>query len=376
MARPPSRYVCQACGTSHLRWEGQCRGCGAWDTLVETIVRGSSERRQRHPPSSEPATPRPLSELETSEPDRRPTGLPELDRVLGGGLVRGSIVLLGGEPGIGKSTLVLEAAAGLAERDGPVLYVSGEESAGQLRLRAARLGLTDRPAAEAVHVLAETDVERIIEATRRMAPSMVVVDSVQTLHSGELSSAPGSVAQVREAANALMEVGKRNGTALVLVGHVTKEGAVAGPRVLEHLVDCVLLFIPNEAVYAFIQEQDRSIFDDALRDKVVFCSPLTLFAVLAVIRQAVDNFRLSQTTQEILARLQGFEKQWVKFVEQMDKVGRSLKSAGNAFDELEGTRKRGLERGLDKIDALRRQQHLDELEPDADGTVTRLAIEA
>jgi DNA recombination protein RmuC len=141
-------------------------------------------------------------------------------------------------------------------------------------------------------------------------------------------------------------------------------------------VDCVLLFIPNEAVYAFIQEQDRSILDDALRDKVVFCSPLTLFAVLAVIRQAVDNFRLSQTTQEILALLQGFEKQWAKFVEQMDKVGRSLKSAGNAFDELEGTRKRVLERELDKIDTLRRQQCLDELEGDADGTVTRLALEA
>jgi DNA recombination protein RmuC len=141
-------------------------------------------------------------------------------------------------------------------------------------------------------------------------------------------------------------------------------------------VDCVLLFIPNEAVYAFIQEQDRSILDDALRDKVVFCSPLTLFAVLAVIRQAVDNFRLSQTTQEILGLLQGFEKQWAKFVEQMDKVGRNLKSAGNAFDELEGTRKRGLERELDKIDTLRRQQHLDEVEGGTDGTVTRLALEA
>ncbi len=141
-------------------------------------------------------------------------------------------------------------------------------------------------------------------------------------------------------------------------------------------VDCVLLFIPNEAVYAFIQEQDRSILDDALRDKVVFCSPLTLFAVLAVIRQAVDNFRLSQTTQEILTLLQGFEKQWAKFVEQMDKVGRTLKTAGNAFDELEGTRKRGLERELDKIDTLRRQQRLDELDGDAAGTVTPLALEA
>ena len=144
-------------------------------------------------------------------------------------------------------------------------------------------------------------------------------------------------------------------------------------------VDCVLLFIPNESVYAFIQEQDRTILDDALRNKVVFCSPLTLFAVLAVIRQAVDNFRLSQTTHEILELLQAFDKQWSKFVEQMDKVGRSLKTAGSAFDELEGTRKRGLERELDKIAAVRRQQHLEAPandDGDADGTVTRLALEA
>ena len=141
-------------------------------------------------------------------------------------------------------------------------------------------------------------------------------------------------------------------------------------------VDCVLLFIPNESVYAFIQEQDRTILDDALRNKVVFCSPLTLFAVLAVIRQAVDNFRLSQTTHEILELLQAFDKQWSKFVEQMDKVGRSLKTAGNAFDELEGTRKRGLERELDKIAAVRRQQQLAAPDDDADGTVTRLALEA
>ncbi len=141
-------------------------------------------------------------------------------------------------------------------------------------------------------------------------------------------------------------------------------------------VDCVLLFIPNESVYAFIQEQDRTILDDALRNKVVFCSPLTLFAVLAVIRQAVDNFRLSQTTHEILELLQAFDKQWSKFVEQMDKVGRSLKTAGNAFEELEGTRKRGLERELDKIAAVRRQQRLDAPDDDGDGTVTRLALEA
>jgi DNA recombination protein RmuC len=145
--------------------------------------------------------------------------------------------------------------------------------------------------------------------------------------------------------------------------------------VAANTVDCVLLFIPNESVYAFIQQQDRTILDDALRDKVVFCSPLTLFAVLAVIRQAVDNFRLSQTTQEILALLQGFQKQWGKFVDQMDKVGRSMKTAASAFEELEGTRKRGLERELDKVDVVRRQQQLDAAD-EGDGTVTRLALEA
>jgi DNA recombination protein RmuC len=142
----------------------------------------------------------------------------------------------------------------------------------------------------------------------------------------------------------------------------------------DNTVDCVLLFIPNEQVYAFIQEQDRTILDDALRDKVIFCSPLTLFAVLAVIRQAVDNFRLSQTSQEILGLLQGFQKQWDTFVSQMDKVGRSLKTAGSAFEELEGARKRGLERELDKIDAVRRRQSLEIAEED--GTITRLALEA
>jgi DNA recombination protein RmuC len=139
-------------------------------------------------------------------------------------------------------------------------------------------------------------------------------------------------------------------------------------------VDCVLLFIPNEQVYAFIQEQDRAILDDALRDKVIFCSPLTLFAVLAVIRQSVDNFRLSQTSQEVLGMLQSFQKQWDTFVAQMDKVGRSLKTAGSAFEELEGTRRRGLERELDKIDAVRRRQSLDAVE--GPGTVTTLALEA
>jgi DNA repair protein RadA/Sms len=242
VGRPQSRYVCQACGEAFLRWEGQCRGCGAWNSLVETLVReppATARARSAAGPRGA-ADPVPLASLAAEDVPRLPVGLGELDRVLGGGLVPGSLVLVGGEPGIGKSTLLLQAAAGLAAAGPPVLYATGEESGAQVRLRAGRLGLLDGPAAGAVRVLAEHDVGRIIEAARGMHPAALVVDSIQTATLDELEGPAGSVGQVRESALRLMELAKGEGIAVILVGHVTKEGSLAGPKTLEHLVDAVI----------------------------------------------------------------------------------------------------------------------------------------
>ncbi|MGZ6328779.1 MAG: AAA family ATPase, partial [Candidatus Limnocylindrales bacterium] len=245
MARSQSRYICQACGESFLRWEGQCRGCGAWNTLVETIVRDTPRAARRGATTAaEGPPPVALRDLDEPELARRPTGLGELDRVLGGGLVPGSLVLLGGEPGIGKSTLVLEAAAGVAGlaagQGGHVLYASGEESAGQLRLRARRLGLAEGTAGERVLALPETDVDRVIARAEAVMPDLLVVDSIQTMTVDALEGPAGSVGQVREAAARLLAFAKLSGVPVVLVGHVTKEGSLAGPKTLEHLVDAVL----------------------------------------------------------------------------------------------------------------------------------------
>ena len=240
MARPQSRFVCQRCAESFLRWEGQCRACGEWNSLVETIVREPS--RAERATNEIGATPAPLADLAETDLPRLSMGIGELDRVLGGGLVPGSLVLLGGEPGIGKSTLVLQAAAGLTRghvaRD--VLYTSGEESAGQVRMRAARLGLVGGDTGRRVHVLAEHDVGAIAAAARSARPALVVVDSIQTATVEELDGAAGSVGQVRESALRLMELAKGEGIAVILVGHVTKEGSIAGPKTLEHLVDAVV----------------------------------------------------------------------------------------------------------------------------------------
>jgi len=240
MARAESRYVCQSCGAAVLRWEGQCRTCGEWNTLVETVVRETPKAR---PPASASfgggALPIPLSHASDTAAIRAPVGIGELDRVLGGGLVAGSVVLLGGEPGIGKSTLLLQVAAGVAVGAG-VLYATGEESPGQVQLRAKRLGLTTGRVGEAVRVVAETSVGRIIDLAREARPGLLVVDSIQTVGSDELDGAPGSVGQVREVALRLMELAKGEGIPVVLVGHVTKDGTLAGPKTLEHLVDVVL----------------------------------------------------------------------------------------------------------------------------------------
>jgi DNA repair protein RadA/Sms len=227
-----SVFSCPECGYSSGRWFGKCPGCGEFGTLVE-------ETRADQRAAVSTAAARPLLRLvdvEVEEAERIPTGVPELDRVLGGGLVPASLVLVGGEPGIGKSTLLLMGLRSMSA-DRRVLLVTGEESPAQVQLRAARLG-----GAGSVEVLAETELEAVCATLQRERPEVCVIDSVQTLYAAELGSAPGSVAQVREAAARLLRVAKENGVAVFLVGHVTKDGTVAGPRVLEHLVDCVLQF--------------------------------------------------------------------------------------------------------------------------------------
>jgi len=241
VARLQSRYVCQSCGESFLRWEGQCRTCGSWNSLVETVVReaapaarAAARAARAGGPGSAPAA---LADVGTADAPRRSVGIGELDRVLGGGLVPGSVVLVGGEPGIGKSTLLLQAAAGIG---GPTLYATGEESVVQVRLRAERLGLLAGPAGRQIRVVAESDIGRVVEHARVDRPDLVVVDSVQTATVAELDGAAGSVGQVREATLRLMEYAKSEDVPVLLVGHVTKDGSIAGPKTLEHLVDAVL----------------------------------------------------------------------------------------------------------------------------------------
>ncbi len=243
MARSEPRYSCQECGHVSLTWSGRCAGCSEWNTLVEARPApggraGGGARRHRGGGAGPASRPVPLGEVEAPETARLKTGIGELDRVLGGGLVPGSLVLLGGSPGIGKSTLTGMALANLAGSGVETLYVSGEESTAQVRLRAERLG----EAALRVPALAETSLEPVLATLEAEGPGVCVIDSIQTLHCPEMNGAPGSVGQVRESATALAEVAKRAGIALILVGHVTKEGSLAGPRVLEHLVDCVLQF--------------------------------------------------------------------------------------------------------------------------------------
>ena len=242
MARTQSRFVCQSCGAAVLRWEGQCRTCGEWNTLVETVVRDEPRPRASAAAlAGAGAPPVPLSAAGAGETTlRRPVGIGELDRVLGGGLVAGSVVLLGGEPGIGKSTLLLQVAAGVARAGDSVLYATGEESVSQVQLRAGRLGLAHGAVGDAIRVVAETGVGRITELARGARPGLLVVDSVQTVTSEELDGPPGSVGQVREATLRLVELAKGEAIPVVLVGHVTKDGSLAGPKTLEHLVDVVL----------------------------------------------------------------------------------------------------------------------------------------
>jgi DNA repair protein RadA/Sms len=235
VARTSTTFVCSSCGHQSPKWLGRCPDCGEWNSVHEEAARAPSGAGSRRPRASSAVGL--LGDIDVLAAARLPTGIGELDRVLGGGLVPGSLVLIGGEPGVGKSSLLLQALAAVATAGGRTLLICGEESPAQVRLRAQRLG-----AGDAIRVLADTDLDTVCETIAAEAPAVCVVDSVQTMRSAELQSAPGSVAQVREAAERLLRVAKRGQTAIVLVGHVTKDGTVAGPRVLEHLVDAVLQF--------------------------------------------------------------------------------------------------------------------------------------
>jgi DNA repair protein RadA/Sms len=234
-------YTCRECGGTSAKWLGQCPHCRAWNSLIETVAEpaGSGKNRFGPRPGLTPASPlMTLANIEASDFERTPSGLDELDRVLGGGMVEGGVVLIGGDPGIGKSTLLLQALDALQRRGQKTLYVTGEESGAQVALRARRLGLEGSQ----VQVLAETELEKMLSTLQAERPHVAVIDSIQTVYSQQLTSAPGSVAQVRECAAHLTRVAKSEGVTIVLVGHVTKEGALAGPRVLEHMVDTVLYF--------------------------------------------------------------------------------------------------------------------------------------
>jgi len=237
LAKTKTIYSCTECGGQSLKWQGQCPHCNAWNTLVETVAETLPSGGNRYSALAADGKLQTLAEVEAAEVPRSPTGVMELDRVLGGGLVEGAVVLIGGDPGIGKSTLLLQALAHMSATQ-KVLYVSGEESPQQIALRAKRLSLD----AKSVELLAEINLEKILATLKQHKPKVAVIDSIQTVYSEALQSAPGSVAQVRECAAQLTRYAKQAGTAIIFVGHVTKEGTLAGPRVLEHIVDTVLYF--------------------------------------------------------------------------------------------------------------------------------------
>ncbi|MDT1063859.1 DNA repair protein RadA [Paracoccus sp. CPCC 101403] len=237
MAKPVTAFTCTACGASHRKWSGRCESCGEWNSIIEETPLSQGPGRGLGTLKGKPI---PLSGLATQEapPTRACSGIAELDRVLGGGLVPGSAILVGGDPGIGKSTLLLQAAAAFARSDQQAIYISGEEASAQVRLRAQRLGLGDAP----VRLGAETALRDILTTLDAERPDVAIIDSIQTLWSDRIEAAPGSVAQVRASAHELVTFAKRRGTSVILVGHVTKEGQIAGPRVVEHMVDTVLYF--------------------------------------------------------------------------------------------------------------------------------------
>ncbi len=232
-----TKFVCNECGYESLKWLGKCPSCNSWSTFVEEVEAPKNKYDISAGSASVRSVPKQLKDIGDDEGERLATGTKELDRVLGGGIVRGSLVLVGGDPGIGKSTLLLQICEDLGDKF-DVLYVSGEESAQQIKMRATRLGVK----AKNLKLLAETNLDSIIYHANEIKPAIMIVDSIQTMYREEVASAPGSVAQVREATHYLMRLAKENNIAIFIVGHVTKEGSIAGPRVLEHMVDCVLYF--------------------------------------------------------------------------------------------------------------------------------------
>ena len=290
MAKSKKVFVCNECGTTHPKWVGKCSGCGSWNTIIEEVISGGKpETLEKYESSRISAVPVKLSDIEMGEMRRVNTGDSEFDRVLGGGVVPGSIVLIGGEPGIGKSTLLLKVAFSGAFKD-RVLYVSGEESAEQIKMRANRMGLTERDG----WILPETRLDNIIKTSNKLKPGLLIVDSIQTMTSSYLESAAGTVSQVRECASALQQYAKSKGIPVILVGHITKEGAIAGPKVLEHIVDTVLNF-----------EGDRNYMYRILRtqkNRFGSTDELGIYEMNATGLMAVENpsrFMLRQSEDEL-----------------------------------------------------------------------------
>ncbi|MCK8827985.1 DNA repair protein RadA [Natroniella acetigena] len=236
MAKNKRRYICQECGYKALKWSGKCPNCNSWNTLTETIIDQKQKKKEKKLASD--VIPQRIDEIEITTEDRVRTNFTELDRVLGGGIVLGSLTLIGGDPGIGKSTLLLQTSHNISQQGNKVLYVSGEESEKQIKLRADRLKAVNSE----LYILAETNLLSIIKSSKELKPDLLIIDSIQTIYNPQLESAPGSVSQVRECTARLMHLAKKKGIPIILIGHVTKEGSIAGPRTLEHMVDTVLYF--------------------------------------------------------------------------------------------------------------------------------------
>jgi len=249
MAKPKTIFVCQQCGATFPKWMGRCTECGEWNSLIETITQPSKPSATTHRATSHMVTrtaPQPLSAVPMERIDRIRLPMEEFNRVLGGGIVPGSLTLIGGDPGVGKSTLLLQISAALAQQSGPILYVSGEESIYQIKMRAERLGVQ----AENLFILNEINVNTILEHISDFSPTMVIIDSIQTVYRDELTSMPGSVTQVRESAMQFQAIAKGQNIPIFLIGHVTKDGSIAGPRVLEHIVD-VVLYLEGERFHSY-----------------------------------------------------------------------------------------------------------------------------